>query len=115
MLVLLLLNKKRFLFAGFYGNLVLITLGAAAKAVSRNPTGSIRARCSCRTACTTNCCGCYKADRKCSHNCDLRSTGGVNCCNLSGGGDDTNSNVTGNDNAGSDRDGAGSDSMVRIV
>lgn len=49
------------------------TLHAAAQATSRNPTGAVRARCSCketqtvRAVLTTNRCSCYRAGWKCIH------------------------------------------------
>lgn len=35
-----------------------ITLRAAARDSSRNPSGSSRLQCNCKTTCSTNCCGC---------------------------------------------------------
>ena len=45
-----------------------ITLHAAAKAASRNFTGSVRARCNCKTTCSTKRCSCIKAGRQCTNN-----------------------------------------------
>lgn len=65
-------------------NPAVVTLRAAAKSVSRNPSGSGRARYNCKTTCSTNHCSCYKGQRKCTSNCHPRGTGDQNCCNLNG-------------------------------
>ena len=63
-------------------NTTVITLRAAAKAISRNPTGSKRAYCNCKTSCTTKRCGCYKTNQQCNNHCHPRGVGNVNCQNL---------------------------------
>lgn len=72
-----------------------ITLRAAATAASRNPTGSARSRCNCKSSCSTNRCGCYKAKRKCTKNCHPRGLGDIHCSNTGG------SDVDDSDNSGS--------------
>lgn len=81
-------------------NPAVITLQAAAKTASRNPTGSTRAHCNCRTACNTQRCGCVKASRTCTIHCHPRGTGDRICCNKpSGVGEDGDEGATGIDQA----------------
>lgn len=50
-------------------NLAIITLRAAGKAAFRNPTGSVREYCSCKTTGDSPRCGCYKVQRPCTAHC----------------------------------------------
>lgn len=68
--------------AAIADNPAVVTLRAAAKAISRNHTGSSRAHCNCKTTCNTRRCGCFKSIRTFIVHCQPRGTGV--CCNKAG-------------------------------